>query len=137
MRLFLCLLFLLLSGCWTGEKLYSASDAVAAIPPGKYYDDLATRSHTGRVSIDPNGMTRLVPDDDTEKTTLIGFVPLDGEGHKYAIWLSDDVDGQPIDAAGIYGLLLRSGDQYSMFMPACSETSELAVAAGAKVEKGM
>jgi hypothetical protein len=137
MRWLVLLFAILTSGCWTGEKLYSASDAVSAIPAGQYYDDLATRVKTGRVSINPNGMTKLVPDDPHDKATLLGFSALDAEQARFVIWTSDEVDGRQVDDAGIYGLLVRIDDKYSFYMPNCRETTDVAIAAGAQIEKGM
>lgn len=120
---------LLLCGCWVGERFYTDAEAVAAISAGLYRSispDGEVREM--RVSILPNGLTRLSGDD--EEFDVVGFTPLAGREERFVAWLFPETDREDGLA---YGLLERHGDEFLLFSPACEPTQALARAAGAEI----
>jgi len=127
---------LLLSGCWMGSNLYSASDARPAMPPGLYrLEGIESENPTGRVLNLPNGMTQF---GDGDERLLIGFVPLDAEGRIFASWVPDHAVDRAAEPVVIFNLVERLGDDvYIFYLPTCDgEDREIARAAGAVVELG-
>jgi hypothetical protein len=126
-------LMLLLSGCWMGDRLYSAADARPALPPGSYrIVGGEGESAIARVSIMANGMTRIQgPHDEA----IFGFVPLDGEGRAFVQWDDDSERAPGADVSQVYYLVEHGpGDEYVFYFPMCeNEEREIALAAGAAV----
>jgi hypothetical protein len=135
MRILIVFAAFLLSGCWTGNSLYTAADARTALPPGRYRmvgDDGSPVIE--RVSIQADGMTRFESDD--ERPSVVGFAPLDRDGRKYAVWESREREGREPGDAGVYWLLERRVDgEFLLFMPDCRRTEEIARAVGATIER--
>jgi len=137
-RLFLVFAGLGLTGCWYGDRLYTPSDAKAAIRPGVYRATIENeRDKVYRVSIETNGMTKL---DGGETPDLMGFSPLDTAGSKFVAWLPLK-DKDTSDERGelqIYMLMVRvSVDEYRFYPPECKDAAaEIARKNGATVEEG-
>jgi len=126
---------LLLPGCWLGDGLYSATDARPALPPGLYrlVFEGEEESETARVSIMADGMTRI---EGTRDAAIIGFVPLDAEGRRFAQW-NEVADRLPRPGFSEFYLLVerRPGGEYVFYYPTCEdEEREVARSAGATVE---
>ena len=137
-RLFLVFAGLGLTGCWYGDRLYTPSDAKAAIRPGVYRATIENeRDKVYRVSIETNGMTKL---DGGETPDLMGFSPLDPRRGTYVAWLPLR-DKDTSDERGelqIYLLMMRVGpDEYRFYPPECKDAAaEIARKNGATVEEG-
>lgn len=137
-RLFLVFACLGLTGCWYGDRLYTPSDAKAAIRPGVYRATIENeRDKVYRVSIETNGMTKL---DGGETPDLMGFSPLDAAGRTFVAWLPLK-DKDTSDERGelqIYMLMVRvSADEYRFYPPECKGAAAgLAQKNGATVESG-
>jgi hypothetical protein len=135
MRRFILLAFLLLAGCWTGEGLYSNSDAHQPIPAGAYRatnPDGQVRVET--VTLLPDGMTRI---GDNEGKGVYGFAPLDHDNRRFVAWYQAENAG-PEDHGQLYLLLeRRSDDEFLMEFPSCDgEAADVARRAGATVKTG-
>jgi hypothetical protein len=130
-----CAALLSLPACWTGGNLYSPADARPAIAPGVYRERDAPENETARISLRADGLTELT-ENDGSGPTVIGLSPIDGAAGRYVVWFSEQVDGRTIDDVGLYGLLVRTeADELLFFLPQCDETEQIAVAAGAVVER--
>lgn len=126
---------LLLSACWTGDSFYVPSDARPAVPAGQYRSLSADGEAIARVTILPNGLTRLEARGESRPTTL-GFVPLAGDGRRHLIWQSGQRDGRTMDDDGLYGLLERTdAGEYYFYLPQCEDTEPIARAAGAAIDQ--
>jgi hypothetical protein len=134
-RLLVACLALIVSGCWTGLNLYSASDARTAIPPGVYRSSGTDEpSRIYRVSILSDGLTQF---DTGEKKEVYGFAPLDPAKRTFVAWMEVDdgssADREPADENQIYALAERRADgSFMIYLPQCDgDQMELARASGA------
>ena len=131
MRLLISFAALMLSGCWTGDGLYSDGDARPAVPSGIYQMSYAGETHTERVSLLPNGLTKFTDEDGTQ---LFGFVPLDAKGTRFVAW-DRDSEAPPSDhTQGYLVLESRANGEFFLYMPNCiGNEAEIAKRAGATV----
>jgi hypothetical protein len=121
------LLLLPLAACWEGDRFYALAEARPALPAGTYRLVPPDRSppETIRVAILPNGMTSL--DDDKHSGIVAGFAPLGGS--YFVMWLQN----QESDHDTPYMLFQSEDGHYRLTLPACTETRDIALAAGAQV----
>jgi hypothetical protein len=141
MRLLLiALLPFALAGCWTGTRLYSASDARPVIPPGAYKAvSPDADSETFQVSILPNGMTQFGDGEDKDE---YGFAPLDPAKGMFVAWEIERDSSAHENATNenqTYALVVRQPNgTFLAYLPSCTdEEAEIARKNGAVVESGI
>jgi hypothetical protein len=126
---------LLLAGCWSGPPFYSASDAVAALPPGLYTmifpSDGESDIERVRVSIRADGMTLI--QGEKEKPSVVGFVQLGARAGRYVGWADSEGPGAA-DEERAYWLLEARRGEFLLHVPLCKEeAARVATAAGAEM----
>jgi hypothetical protein len=84
-----------------------------------------SKPETVKVSALPNGMTSF--DNDKDSGNVAGFVPLGGS--YFVMWLQDEERSHDTP----YMLFQSENGHYRMTLPLCTETRDIAVAAGAQV----
>jgi hypothetical protein len=121
------LLVLPLAACWEGDNFYAIAETRPALPAGTYRFVPPGNSapETLKVSILPNGMTSLV--DDKQSGSIAGFAPLGGS--YFVMWLQDAERSHDTP----YMLFQSENGHYRVILPVCTETRDIAVAAGAQV----
>ncbi|MDQ8756573.1 hypothetical protein RCO27_10050 [Sphingosinicella sp. LHD-64] len=124
----------LISGCWTGDMFYAATELRAPVAPGDYrLLSPDGQSDDARVSILPDGLTRFTPRDDREPVG-VGFATLDADRGIFVAWVATiGEEAAPSDTT-VYGLLeARPDGEYAILMPSCLEMETLATSAGATI----
>ena len=127
----------LLCGCWAGSRLYSARDAVSAIPPGVYLADEEDSPQSAyNISMLPNGLTRF---DRGEKSETYGFAPLDAGQGTFVGWADmDDAPSTSPPGLQIYALLVKRSDRgFEVYLPDCGKEHAQAESDGAKFDDGV
>src|SRR4051794_13239651 len=118
MRFLILIAALTLSGCWTGDGLYSDGDARPALSPGTYETTYDGETHRETISVLPSGLTEV---NDKDGKTSFGFAPLDGEGRRFVAW-ERDRDAPPSDNHQTYMLMERSTNgEFAWYFPKCAE----------------
>lgn len=122
-----------LAGCWMGGHFYTAAESRPAIAPGVYrVSGGDPRRGPVRVSLRPDGLTRIAAVDGKEAPSVMGFAPLDGSGRRFVMWQQEEDAGSEADGVA-YGLIERQGRSYLLLLPVCERSRAVAVAAGATV----
>lgn len=120
-------------GCWIGSDFYSAAEVQAPIAPGIYRTARAgsPADHGAyRVSVRDDGYT-LLKRLDGQDEGVAGFAPLPGRDGTFVAWFQESGPRKWEPGSMPYGLIERSGREFVISFPVCSETRLLAEAAGA------
>ena len=137
-RLLAVLPALLLAGCFTGGPFYSASDSRPPLPDGRYRlgGAGATSDTVAALSRRPDGMVDVRHVGSDDPPSRVGFVPLDTNGRRFAVWAEPQRRAASLLSSG-YGLLERRADGgWTLHAVHCDGIEALAAAAGAQVEHG-
>jgi hypothetical protein len=127
---------LVLAGCFTGGPFYSSSDSRGPIPDGRYRLVGAAIEQVVALSRRADGTVDVREVGSDDEPNRAGFVPLDAQGRRYAVWAEPRRDPSPLFSSA-YGLLERRRDGgWTFHLVHCDGIEELAAAAGAEVEHG-
>jgi hypothetical protein len=122
-------LMLTLSGCWTGDEFYKASESETAIPPGKYdivyvsgtltSGDISDFGKRLKISYDANGRAIIDNSEDggTSEATLIKL------GTAPGLYIVQADFGATIPKLGssLYGLIQLVPGGYQIAVPRCDQ----------------
>ena len=128
------LLTLLLAACWTGNALYSDTDARPALAAGIYRMEAGDEIEEVRVSILSTGLTQI---ESKGEKGVYGFAPLSEGGQAFVAWFK--TDDEPGAGEQFYTLVERQPDgRVTFYQPTCGgEEASIARGEGATVDTGM
>ncbi|HZF94970.1 MAG TPA: hypothetical protein VEZ20_08870 [Allosphingosinicella sp.] len=129
---------LVLAGCFTGGPFYTASDSRPPFPDGRYRmaGTAATGGSLAALTRRPDGMVEVRHIGSDDPPSRAGFVPLDPQGRRFAVWAEPQGRAASLLSSG-YGLLERRPDGgWTLHAVHCDGIENLAAAAGAEVTRG-